>query len=120
MSVTIKDARTVLATILKTFAIYVCEGHESTAGEHMGETVRCDGMCLFPAALDPRNTESPTLYDYTQGEVSKGNWSIAWEGGNAPEYWTSNEQLHRDIAAATGHRVHVEAINNCIMGVYEA
>lgn len=26
-------------------ALY-CEGHESLAGEHMGETVQCDGTCL--------------------------------------------------------------------------
>lgn len=120
MSVTIKDARTVLATILKTFAIYVCEGHDDSSGPTIGETAQCDGMCRLSDALDPRDTEMPTLYDHTQGEVSKGNWSIAWEGGGAPEYWTSNEQLRRDIARATGCRVHVEAINNCILGVYSA
>lgn len=118
MSVTIKDARTVLATILHTFHAYVCPGHESPDPDDLD--IICDGMCQWDATLNPRDTETPTLYDYTQGEVSKGNWSIAWEGGNAPEYWTSNEELHRNIAAATNHRVHVEAINNCIMGVYAA
>lgn len=120
MPVSRRDARTVLETILKTFATYVCGGHDDSSGPTIGDTAQCDGMCRLSAAFDPRDTESPTLYDYTQGEVPQGNWSIAWEGGNAPEYWTSNEQLHRDIAAATGHRVHVEAINNCIMGVYSA
>lgn len=25
-----------------------CKGHESLAGEHMGETVHCDGSCRVP------------------------------------------------------------------------
>lgn len=30
---------------------YTCEGHESLAGEHMGETVQCDGSCWVPGRL---------------------------------------------------------------------
>lgn len=120
MSVTAKDARAVIKAILCTFRLHVCPGHGV-------EEVACDGTCMLEAALQPRERKSfadldatPTLYDHNQGEVSKGNWSIAWEGGNAPEGWTSNELLARNIREATGHRVHVEAINNCIMGVYPA
>lgn len=120
MSVTVKDARAVLATILKTFAIYVCEGHDDSSGPTIGETAQCNGMCRLSDALNPRDTDMPTLYDHNQGEVSKGNWSIAWEGGSAPEDWTSNELLARNIREATGGRVHVEAINNCILGIYSA
>jgi len=127
MSVTIKDARTVLATILKTFAIYVCEGHESTAGEHMGETVPCDGTCMLKTALQPRERKSyadmdatPTLYDAAWGEVSKGNWSIAWEGGNAPDEWVFSDKLVENVREATGGRVFIEPINNCILGVYSS
>lgn len=33
-----------------------CEGHESLAGEHMGESVYCDGSCRR-AAKRTRNSE---------------------------------------------------------------
>jgi hypothetical protein len=124
MAVKANDANRVLASILHTFNIYVCPGHESEAGEHMGETVHCDGMCQWDTTRKPSRSKTwaemdatPTLYDYCQCEVSRGNWSIAWEG-DAPEGWTSSEKLAENVRKATDGRVHVEPINNCILGVY--
>lgn len=127
MPVTKNDARKVLATILRTFADHVCNGHESLNAADMGATITCDGMCMWNAAvktLDAGKTHAemdatPTLCDHTHGEVSKGSLSIFWEG-DAPEDWTSNERLAANVREATGGRVHVEAINNCILGVFPA
>lgn len=126
MSVSRTDATTVLKTILRTFAIYVCRGHESTDGQHMGETVHCDGMCMWATAKKFGYAKSwaeidatPTLYDHTQGEVSKGNWSIAWEGG-APDEWVFSEELAENVRKATDGRVFIEPINTCILGVYSS
>jgi hypothetical protein len=118
MSVTAKDARAVIKAILCTFRLYVCPGHGV-------EEVACDGTCMLKTALQPRERKSfadmdatPTLYDAAWGEVSKGNWSIAWEGGNAPDEWVFSDVLSKNVREATEGRVFVEPINNCILGVY--
>lgn len=48
-----------------------CEGHESLAGEHMGETVFCDGSCV-PTITHLRRL-APTLrtYDRVTDDVDK-------------------------------------------------
>jgi hypothetical protein len=126
MPVTKRDAHKVLAAILRTFPTYVCEGHESPNGADMGATVTCDGMCMWDTAVKTRVSKAgaemdatPTLTDHTHEGLSRGSWSIFWEG-DAPEDWTSSEELAANIRKATGGRVHVEAINNCILGVHSA
>jgi hypothetical protein len=127
MPVTAKDAQTVLKTILHTFAMYVCEGHESLAGEHMGQTVQCDGRCQWETARKTREAKSyadmdatPTLCDHKHENLSKGSWSIFWEGGNAPDEWVFSEQLAENVRKATEGRVFIEPINSCILGVFPA
>ncbi|HET9144165.1 hypothetical protein [Actinophytocola sp.] len=122
MSVSRTDAATVLKTILTTFNSYVCPGHPSPDADDLD--VICDGTCMWTTAQKFGQAKTwaeidatPTLYDHTQGEVSKGNWSIAWEG-NAPDEWVFSEKLTENVRETTGGRVFIEPINTCILGVY--
>jgi hypothetical protein len=125
MSVTKTDAATVLKTILRTFAVHVCEGHESTAGEHMGGSTLCDGMCQWDTARKTREAKdyadmdaTPTLCDHEHEELPKGSWSIFWEGGNAPDEWVFSDALTENVREATDGRVFIAPINTCILGIY--
>lgn len=122
MSVTAKDAQAVLAAILHTFNAYVCPGHTSPDPDDLD--VICDGMCRWDIARKQVHAKSyrecddtPTLCDHTHGEVSKGNWSIFWEG-NAPDEWVFSDRLAENVRKATDGRVFIEPINTCILGVY--
>jgi hypothetical protein len=119
MSVSQADAQTVLKMILRTFAIYVCQGHESTAP--------CNGMCVWEVASKSRETKTyaemdatPTLCDHEHEELRPGSWSIFWEGGNAPDEWVFSEKLAENVRRVTDNRVFIEPINGCVLGVYPA
>lgn len=127
MSVSASDARAVLKAILRTFAIYVCEGHESTASQDMGATVQCDGTCKWDIARQRPDVKSyramdatPTLCGHEHECLPKGCWSIFWEGGDAPEEWVHSDALADNVRAATDGRVFIEPINSCILGVFPA
>jgi hypothetical protein len=122
-----RDALAVLKAILTTFPAYVCDGHESLSGAHMGETVLCDGTCQLTVAVKPNGYKTyaqmdatPTLCGHTHEELPVGCWSIFWEGGNSPEDWVLSDELDRAVREATEGRVSIEPINNCILGVYPA
>lgn len=124
MSVSCKDAQAVLAAILHTFRAYVCPGHTSPDPDDLD--VICDGSCMLAAALKPSKTwaeidATPTLYGHDHEDLPVGSWSIAWEGG-APDEWTydMSGKLADRVREATGGRVFIEPINNCILGVYPA
>lgn len=63
---------------------------------------------------------TPTLTDHTHEGLSKGSWSIFWEG--AVEEWTydASGKLAERVRKATGGRVFIEPINTCILGVFPA
>jgi hypothetical protein len=119
-----RDALGVLQAILRTFPGYVCDGHESTSGEHMGETVQCNGMCAYHVARFPVEAKTymqmdatPTLCGNDHEGLPEGCWSIFWEG-NAPEDWVMSDALREQVREITGGRAFIEPINNCILGIY--
>lgn len=121
-----RDALAVLKAILTTFPAYVCDGHESLSGAHMGEAVLCDGTCAYRDARQTREAKTyaemdatPTLCDHEHEGLRPGCWSIFWEG-NAPENWVFSDALRDAVRAATDGRVFIEPINNCILGIYPA